>query len=292
MDVKNLSPRTEAAQAIARAAKATGADFAFLLKTAAKESNFNPAARARTSSAAGMFQFIEQTWLTMVERYGARHGLGEAAALIERGRNGQATVRDADLRKQILDLRYDPDLSARLAAEFAQENARYMESRIGRTPNAGELYAAHFLGAQGAVELVRAVERTPDSSAARLFPAAAAANRSVFFDKSGAPRSAADLLAFLSRPDPRAGALQAQLGPSTSSVEPSDAVRLKEVLAAETLMFDALMDILSTGATRDPEAFSGAASRALDAYRREAAPDQAPATAAPAPKKPSISSDV
>ena len=52
--------------AIRRASNATGVDADFLLKTARRESALNPSAKARTSSAAGLVQFIEQTWLGSV----------------------------------------------------------------------------------------------------------------------------------------------------------------------------------------------------------------------------------
>ncbi len=311
MDIKNLSARAEAAHVIARAARATGADFAVLLKTAARESAFDPSARARTSSAAGMFQFIEQTWLAMVERYGARHGLADAAAQIERGRGGQAMVRDSTIRKQILDLRFNPDLAARLAGEFTQENARYIEGRIGRAPGPGELYAAHFLGPAGAVELIRTAAAAPETPAANVFPAAAAANRPVFFERSGNPRSAADLLAFLARPDPRAEGVEPQPDAASGAslaVAPAQSPPERQMRAAEVLMFEALMDILSSPTGSD----AASAERARKAYLRdplseqltrqlidqlnarafEQPGDQTPATAAPVLKRPSISSDV
>ncbi len=311
MDVKNLSARAEAAHVIARAARATGADFAVLLKTAARESAFDPSARARTSSAAGMFQFIEQTWLAMVERYGARHGLADAAAQIERRGNGQAAVRDPTIRKQILDLRFNPDLAARLAGEFTQENARYIEGRIGRAPGPGELYAAHFLGPAGAVELIRTAASAPDTPAANMFPAAAAANRPVFFNRSGDPRSAADLLAFLARPDPRVEGVGSppDAGAAPSNADPpAQSPPTRQMRAAEVMMFEALMDILSSSTGND----AADADRARNAYRRDPLSEQltqqlidqlnarvleqpggqTPATAAPALRRPSISSDV
>ena len=47
----------------------------FLLKTATRESSLNPDAKAKSSSAAGLFQFIEQTWLGLVKSDGPRLGL-------------------------------------------------------------------------------------------------------------------------------------------------------------------------------------------------------------------------
>lgn len=46
---------------IEKAAQATGTSFDYLLKTALREANFEPTAKATTSSASGLFQFIDQT---------------------------------------------------------------------------------------------------------------------------------------------------------------------------------------------------------------------------------------
>ena len=95
------------AAAIRRASNATGVDADFLIKTARRESAMNPGARARTSSAAGLFQFIEQTWLGTVKTHGAKHGYGQYADLIQRGADGRWRV-DGSARNVVLDLRFDP----------------------------------------------------------------------------------------------------------------------------------------------------------------------------------------
>src|SRR3546814_4025047 len=85
-------PRDRVGGAIFRAAQATGVDFDYLLGQAKIESGLNPTAKARTSSATGLFQFIEQTWLGTVKEHGAKHGLGWAADDIQRGSNGRRTA--------------------------------------------------------------------------------------------------------------------------------------------------------------------------------------------------------
>src|SRR3569623_3115901 len=94
--------------AIRQAALSTGMDFSYLLGQAKIESGFNPNARARTSSATGLFQFVEQPWLATVKQHGAEHGLGWAAAALQRGPNGRYRVADPAARRAILDLRKDP----------------------------------------------------------------------------------------------------------------------------------------------------------------------------------------
>ncbi len=66
--------------AIRQASQATGASFDYLLATAQVESGFDPQAGAATSSARGLFQFIEQTWLATMKQSGAALGYGRYAA--------------------------------------------------------------------------------------------------------------------------------------------------------------------------------------------------------------------
>lgn len=187
--------------AIRQAAEVTGVDFDFLLRTAKRESSLNPAAKARSSSAAGLFQFVEQTWLAMVKKHGAKHGYARQAEAIGRGPDGRLRVEDAEQRRAVLDLRYDAKAASVMAGELASDHAAYLRGRVGRAPTEGELYAAHFLGPAGAAKLIEARGRTPDASAAKLFPAAAAANRTIFYE-GGRSASVAEVYAELTRGGP------------------------------------------------------------------------------------------
>ena len=183
--------------AIRRASTATGVDAEFLIKTARRESAMNPSARAPTSSAAGLFQFIEQTWLGTVKAHGAKHGYGQYADLIYRGSDGRWRV-EGSARNVVLDLRFDPQAASTMAAELTASNAAYLRGRTGQEPGAGDLYAAHFLGPAGAAQLMEAMDRNPGSSAAAIFPQAASANRSIFY-KNGRPATVAEVHANLQR---------------------------------------------------------------------------------------------
>jgi muramidase (phage lysozyme) len=191
MLVQPHSASPQVAGAIRQAATSTGASFNYLLTTAQIESNFNPAAQAATSTAKGLYQFIDQTWLGTMKAAGRALGLDRFAAAISRGEDGRFEVQDSSTRQAIMNLRGDPKVSAMLAGHYAQANAAQLKDAIGRAPTEGELYIAHFLGADGASRLIGAATNRPNTSGADLFPSAAAANRSIFYDKSGNARTAA-----------------------------------------------------------------------------------------------------
>ncbi|MEH6665532.1 MAG: transglycosylase SLT domain-containing protein [Brevundimonas sp.] len=203
--------------AIRRASRATGVDFDFLMRTARRESALNPQAQARTSTAAGLFQFIEQTWLSTLKQNGHRHGYGQYADLIHRGSDGRWRVQGS-ARNVVMDLRFDAHAASVMAAELTASNAAYLRGRTGREPGGGDLYAAHFLGPAGAATLMEAMVSRPGASAAALFPQAAAANRSIFY-RNGRPATVAEVHANLQRTagdHPAVGAPQ----PSAPSLPP------------------------------------------------------------------------
>lgn len=184
--------------AIQRASQATGVDFGFLMKTAHRESSFNPRAQAASSSAAGLFQFVEQTWLSTLKQHGAKHGYGAYADLIRRGGDGRYRVEGGESRKAIMDLRLDPQAASLMAGELASDHASYLKGRTGRDPTSGELYAAHFLGPQGSARLIEAMDTRPGVSAASLFPEAAQANRAIFY-REGRAATVSEVYANLTR---------------------------------------------------------------------------------------------
>jgi hypothetical protein len=183
----------------------SGADFDYLLKTAQRESALDPAAKAKSSSATGLFQFIEQTWLGVMKGAGPEHGLGNYAQAISSA-NGRYDVADPSLKAEILQLRNDPKTAAVMAGEFTRRNAQQLAAALGRQPTDGELYAAHFMGSSGAADLIKQAQTAPQANAAALFPDQAASNRAIFYDKaSGKPRTVSEVHATLVQ-DPRASA--------------------------------------------------------------------------------------
>jgi hypothetical protein len=199
MTVESIKGVVEAA--LRRASTATGVDFGFLMKTANRESGSNPNARAGTSSAAGLFQFVDQTWMSALKQHGAKHGYGNYAALIEKGSDGRYHIPNNASRQAVMGLKLDPHAASLMAGELTSDHASYLRGRVGRDPTAGELYAAHFLGPQGSAKLIEAVASKPSASAASLFPDAAAANRSIFY-RSGRPATVEEVYANLTKVGP------------------------------------------------------------------------------------------
>ncbi len=189
--------RARIAGAIKQAATTTGTSFQYLLTTAKMESDFNPKAVATTSSASGLFQFIGQTWLGTVKEAGAQLGYGKYADAITKSSSGSYSVDDPTARTAIMKLRDDPAASSAMAGVLTQSNSFKLTGMIGRRPSDSELYMAHFMGVGGAAKLISNAEDNPQASGAGLFPNAAAANRSIFYDSTGRARSVSEVYSVL-----------------------------------------------------------------------------------------------
>ncbi|HEY2884283.1 MAG TPA: transglycosylase SLT domain-containing protein [Rhizomicrobium sp.] len=190
--------RARVAGAIKQAAASTGVSFEYMLTTAKMESDFNPTAGASTSSARGLYQFIEQTWLGTVKEAGGQLGYGQYSDAIGKTSSGDYAVKDPAMRRSIMKLRDDPVASSAMAAILTQSNSFQLTGKIGRRPTDAELYMAHFLGTGGAAKLISKAEDSPNASAVRMFPSAAAANRSIFYDRTGKGRSVSEVYSVLS----------------------------------------------------------------------------------------------
>ncbi|WP_233874305.1 transglycosylase SLT domain-containing protein [Paraburkholderia adhaesiva] len=156
---------------IGKAASMVGVDPILLAAIGAIESAFNPAAKAPTSSASGLFQFINSTWQTMLRKYGAKYDIPAGTP------------------------QTDPRASALMGAEFIKENVAALKGvKSDITPT--DVYLAHFLGPGGARQLLKA---DPGTDAVALMPGPAAANRSIFFNRDGSHRTVREVYAEIGR---------------------------------------------------------------------------------------------
>jgi hypothetical protein len=172
------------ASALAEPAKRGKAGFDELLAIANRESALKTNAQSKNSTAAGLFQFTEQTWFDLVRSHGAKYGIGDLAGKIAKDHaTGRNEVPSQDDRAAILALRKDPGMAAAMAGELTERNRNSLQKALGREPTYQEVYAAHFLGARGAMRLIKAAEESPDMPSNKLMPAAASANRAVFHDR-------------------------------------------------------------------------------------------------------------
>jgi len=241
--------------AIRQASAATGTSFNYLLATAQVESGLNPQAGAATSSARGLFQFIEQTWLGTIKQSGAQLGYGRYADAITKTSSGHYQVSDPAMRAEILKLRNDPTANAVMAGAFTKANADYLATKLGRQPSEGELYIAHFLGAGGAARLISLAANNPNAKATDYFPHAANANSSIFYDRAtGHARSLAQVRDVLT---------------ARYDVARNDAVRAAQAASA-TVTPGTLSVAQATGAPLDLAAFAAPAAAAAPSPARAA----------------------
>lgn len=149
-------PEQTVGDAIKEASNKVGVDESIMLAMAKQESGFKPDAKAGTSSAKGLYQFIDSTWNSMVSRFSKSF-------------------------PELLKGPYDALASAIAGALYIKENATFLKKN--NIPVTGtNIYASHFLGAGGARTLLTA---PPNQIAAEVpgLQAPAAANKNIFFVK-------------------------------------------------------------------------------------------------------------
>jgi hypothetical protein len=191
--------KSQIVAALHQAASATGTDFQYLLDTATRESGLKSHAKSATSSASGLFQFVDQTWMGLIKKYGAQEGLGAYANAISQGPDGRYRADSNADRQAIIALKNDPRIAALMAGHYASDTKDVLEGSLGRDVGNGELYAAHFLGADSACRLIKLNASNPNACAANNFPQAANANRSVFYHADGTPKSVREVYAWATK---------------------------------------------------------------------------------------------
>lgn len=177
---------TVATGAIHMAAERSGLEFGYMMELAEAESGFSHRIRASTSTATGMYQFIESTWSWMIMLHGDKYGLGALASEVELYKDdlgrSQARINNPVLRREIMELRKNPHLSSLMSAHFQKENRGKEQCFVdGGDIKRTDMYIAHFLGAHDAIYFINQMRANPGQSAAATFPEAAQANENIFY---------------------------------------------------------------------------------------------------------------
>lgn len=179
---------TEVYNAIANASAKTGAPLSTMLAFADMESSFQPGVGAGTSSATGLYQFTSGTWNGMVSQYGSQYNVSSSQ------------INDASA-------------NALMGGQFIQNNSNILQNQGISSPTPGQLYIMHFMGSSGGPALISAAQNNPSASAASLFPAAASANRSIFYNSDGSAKTTSQVYNNLtSTADSKAAAYASQDG--------------------------------------------------------------------------------
>jgi hypothetical protein len=126
------------------------------------ESSGNPFARNPRSSAGGLGQFIDSTWLATVKKHRPDLAAGRSDG-------------------ELLRMKFNPAPSREMTAAYAADNQGYLKSR-GVDPTPGNTYLAHFAGPQGAA----AIHADPSQPVERLLGARAVAANPFLRGKTGA----------------------------------------------------------------------------------------------------------
>jgi hypothetical protein len=149
---------------LANAAIAAGADPALVAKIAGFESGFNTSARPVSrdatknkvrqfdgtmaiSSANGLGQFTDDTWRSMVNRYGEKYGIAGASKMN---------------RSQANALRGDAGLQQALLAEHTRDNTA-LGRKLGGKDDAANVYALHNLGEGDGAKFLSALKSNPSA---------------------------------------------------------------------------------------------------------------------------------
>ncbi|TDG16598.1 hypothetical protein E2C05_29075, partial [Paracraurococcus ruber] len=220
------------AAALGQASRATGIDPLLLVALAWQESRFDPRARNGRSTARGLMQFTQATWLEVVRDFGPRHGLAPTAAQLRTDwQTGTIGTRNGRQMRQVLALRDNPRYAAVLAAERINRARASLQDTLGRAPRPEDLYLVHLLGPGGAQRFLAGLAKTPGRPAAEFVASdSLALNREVFTDRgTGRPLTLAEVHGWIGRSiagqrDAHGPVLAAMgAGPAVEVVEVADA---------------------------------------------------------------------
>jgi LAS superfamily LD-carboxypeptidase LdcB len=128
-------------EAIKLAAQLTGMDEGLLNRIVQIESSGRANAKASTSSATGLFQFIDSTWQSMLKKYASVYNI------------------PPDAKPD------NPLYSAILGAQYSKDNLAYLKSKVGDfpVPEDTAIYLAHHYGPAGAVNILKFLKQNPST---------------------------------------------------------------------------------------------------------------------------------
>jgi hypothetical protein len=163
------------------AATAAGVDPRILARITNFESKFDPNARpmrrdgSLISSAHGYGQFLDGTWIKMVQQHGEKYGLAGASKFTP---------------AQALSHRGNEQLQANLLAEFTKRNIE-LGRRYGGENDDANVYALHNLGEGDGAKFLRALKSAPGSPVSQVLSSAViGGNKSLYGDGTVTVREA------------------------------------------------------------------------------------------------------
>lgn len=249
--------RNAAIPTLQAVSKITGVPLDMLMTFAAMESSFDYNARpsgSMKSNALGWFQFVPETWESVIKLWGHKYGL----------------TLDGDFQA----LRADPRLNALMAAELYKDNARILANGLGRAPTDTEIYMAHFLGAPKGLEIIK---MNPDVIPANLWPRTANSNPPIFYrdDAMRDPYTAGEILANAERKvSGHRSAFQRDISATDLAGSPTRAAANEDI---------GTTDVSSTPTPSTPSSINtGAAARAAGAAMAPVQPSRPSAPTEPA----------
>jgi Soluble lytic murein transglycosylase and related regulatory proteins (some contain LysM/invasin domains) len=146
-------PDDEIGRVIREAAEEVGVPLSVMTKIAYRESGFRPSVKNKKGSATGLYQFISDTWLGQMKQYGSDIGVDTSGMSSE----------------EILELRKNPEINARIGARFIRDNSRGLKKVLGRDPTDTEIYTAHFFRSKRSEVIPDRTSKEPIKESGRSF---------------------------------------------------------------------------------------------------------------------------
>lgn len=254
---RKLESRNDVATMIGDIASAQGIDPDLMISTALMESSLNPNAKARTSSAKGLFQFLDGTWREMLGKFGNKLGIPQNAS------------------------QQDPVAATLLAGEYFRGNSKYLpENRKGPV----DLYMSHFMGPGGARKFLNALNQNPSKTGVSVDRRAANANPSIFFSSRG-PKSLGEIYESFAK---KMLAYSSKVGPLTSGKYESGMTIQKEDIERKEKRAKAVENRANMDAASSERIVEAMNTKAPAYASTKSAPKPAPATPAPSVSAPPI----